>query len=252
MVHLPYDSIPHTALSLTHLGPVIPPGVEKERSTIMTAATIGYMPMPISFPHKNLFLHGRPKHRKFDDFWCKHPPMDHVHRAKIFAPFDALAGFDEEIASKEVLYEKKRMLTEYQCEDLNRKLGILRALTYNSRVARENRPTASITYFSPCADPHNDWYGRGGRYEEITGTIWKVDNLISRTITVDDQNIPLKDVYGIDLISPADTDIRSLRTEEGKLTEFKEDTWSRLLDYATAYTDGRLVFTFKNGQAFEA
>lgn len=46
--------------------------------------------------------------------------------------------------------------------------------------------------------------------------------------------------------------IHSLRTEDGKLTEFKEDTWSRLLDYATAYADGRLVFNFKNGQTFEA
>ena len=57
--------------------------------------TIGYMPMPISFRYKTLFLMGRPRHEKYDDFWRKHPPMDHVHRAKIFAPFDALAGFDD-------------------------------------------------------------------------------------------------------------------------------------------------------------
>ena len=51
---------------------------------------IGYMPMPASFHYRSLFLQGRPRHEKYDEFWRKHPPMDHVHRAKIFAPFDAL------------------------------------------------------------------------------------------------------------------------------------------------------------------
>ena len=60
----------------------------------MSTAVIGYMPMPVNFEYRSLFLHGRPKHEKFDDFWRKHPPMDKVHRAKIFSAFDALAGFD--------------------------------------------------------------------------------------------------------------------------------------------------------------
>lgn len=61
--------------------------------------TIGEMSMPVNFKYRKLFLHGRPKHEKFDDFWRKHPPMGTVHRAKIFAPFDALVGFDEAIES---------------------------------------------------------------------------------------------------------------------------------------------------------
>ena len=69
---------------------------------------VGYMPMPVSFHYRALFLQGRPRHEKFDDFWLKHPPMDHVHRAKIFAPFDALAGFDDCIHAKGVLYEEKK------------------------------------------------------------------------------------------------------------------------------------------------
>ena len=72
---------------------------------------VGYMPMPVSFHYRSIFLQGRPCHERFDDFWRKHPPMDHVHRAKIFAPFDALAGFDECINSKRVLYEEKRILS---------------------------------------------------------------------------------------------------------------------------------------------
>ena len=36
-----------------------------------------------------------------DDFWCRHPPMDPGKRAKIFAPFSALRGFDEELKSSQ-------------------------------------------------------------------------------------------------------------------------------------------------------
>ena len=67
----------------------------------MNTTVIGYMPMPADFRYRSVFLHGRPKHEKYDDFWRCHPPMNIVHRAKIFAPFDALAGFSECIAKVE-------------------------------------------------------------------------------------------------------------------------------------------------------
>ena len=44
---------------------------------------------------------GRPQRQKFDEFWCRHPPMDLGKRAKIFAPFAALKGFDKEIRAAE-------------------------------------------------------------------------------------------------------------------------------------------------------
>ena len=157
------------------------------------------MPMPASFPHRALFLAGRPRHQKYDDFWRKHPPMDRVHRAKIFSPFDALAGFDECIQSKKMLYCEKRILTEGEMEDLNEKLSHLHSLTYNSRTARLNRPIAEIDYFVSCNDPQNEWFGKGGQYVTITGTVSKVDVLISKTITIDDTAIPLADVASISL-----------------------------------------------------
>ena len=58
---------------------------------------IGYMTMPSDFKYKNAFLAGRPKHARTDRFRIRHPEMDHGKRAKIFAPFDALRGFDEAI-----------------------------------------------------------------------------------------------------------------------------------------------------------
>ena len=48
----------------------------------------------LSFPYLQVLMQGRPRHDKDS---LKHPPMDLVHRAKIFAPFDALAGYSKKI-----------------------------------------------------------------------------------------------------------------------------------------------------------
>jgi len=45
--------------------------------------------------------------------------------------------------------------------------------------------------------------------------------------------------------------LRILKQQDGEVTTFSEKLWCGLLDYATAYTDGRLTFTFKNGSTFE-
>ena len=123
--------------------------------------------------------------------------MDHVHRAKIFAPFDALAGFDECIESKLVQYCEKRVLSEEEREKLNAALNHLHSLTYNSRVARLNQPIATVEYFVPCVDEHSEWYGVGGRYETVTGTVQRVDALVEKVLVIDDQTIPLDTISEI-------------------------------------------------------
>ena len=45
--------------------------------------------------------------------------------------------------------------------------------------------------------------------------------------------------------------LRILKQQDGEVTTFSEKLWCGLLDYATAYADGRLTFTFKNGSIFE-
>ena len=45
--------------------------------------------------------------------------------------------------------------------------------------------------------------------------------------------------------------LRILKQQDGEVTTFSEKLWSGLLDYATAYADGRLTFTFRNGSTFE-
>ena len=161
--------------------------------------------MPQSFKYKELFLHGRPRHEKFDDFWRKHPPMDSVHRAKIFAPFDALAGFDEAIASKLVQYCERKELSETEKAELDKELALLHSLTHNSRVARQNRVLVSVRYFVPCVDENSEWYGNSewyenndgrGRYETISGICWKVDEIF-QTITVGEEKISFSDIVMI-------------------------------------------------------
>ncbi len=47
--------------------------------------------------YRKVYERGKPKHSPFDDFSIKHPAMDLSRRSKIFSPFDALKGFNEEI-----------------------------------------------------------------------------------------------------------------------------------------------------------
>ena len=66
---------------------------------------IGAMQMPAGFKYKEILQRGRPSHEKWDSFFIKHPPMSPSRWAKIFAPFDALDGFDERIKAKEEIYD---------------------------------------------------------------------------------------------------------------------------------------------------
>ncbi len=62
---------------------------------------LGGMNMPPAFRYRDVYLKGRPRHDRLDVFRIRHPQMDTGRRAKIFAPFDALSGFSEEIAAAE-------------------------------------------------------------------------------------------------------------------------------------------------------
>ena len=170
----------------------------KKVNTMSTASPmhVGFMPMPDHFPYRALFLHGRPRHQKYDSFFIKHPPMNIVHRAKIFAPFDALAGFGNCISSKQVEYSDRRYLSEGEREELNRKLAALRRLTCTGKAARKNRPQVTVEYFSPCTDRNNFAYGTGGIYEHVSGTCLKVDEICG-TVTIDETSVAIEDISDI-------------------------------------------------------
>ena len=169
--------------------------------TLSRFPQVGAMAMPAGFAYREVFSRGRPRHRRYDSFWIRHPPMDPGHRAKIFAPFDALRGFDARIWSKEVLFSDQPVLSEDQKEELNKTLSILRSLTYNGNAFRKNRPSVCITWFEPCTDPDHFAYGHQGKCITITGIVSRIDPELSQTITVDEQDIPLEDVCDIHIVS---------------------------------------------------
>ncbi len=67
---------------------------------------LGYLPMPENFKYKAVLEQGQPKHEPFDAFRLKHPSMPLSQRAKIFAPFDALRGFDFSIREAQARHEE--------------------------------------------------------------------------------------------------------------------------------------------------
>ena len=172
---------------------------------------IGVMPVPADFRYLDVFLKGKPQHDRFDTFRVRHPIMDVGHRAKIFSPFDALKGFSEAIASKDVQYEYRIELASEDAEELSRRFSILHNLTFNSRMARANRIPVSVTYYEPCTDKDHDAYGVKGRYKTITGICWNVDTEEYHTILVDRVQLTLEDVLSIE----SSRDIFSRNWEDG-------------------------------------
>ena len=161
--------------------------------------TIGLMPMPANFKYTDVLRRGRPRHEKWDSFSLRHPPMSAAHWAKIFSPFDALDGFDERIAEKEVLYESRIELCDDDQAELDRRLNILHNLTWNARMARANRVMVSVKYFVPCADKNHFAFQLGaGKYATVSGMVLRVDPESIRLRTGDgDRSIRFSDIREI-------------------------------------------------------
>lgn len=137
--------------------------------------SIGDIPMPAGFRYKDIAARGRPEHTKMDAFRLRHPSMDVRRRAKIFAPFDALKGFSSAISAKNELYVNKKDLSEEDQAELNRRLTILREMTPNTRLARENAVPVTVTCYYPCTDANSEAFSVRGQYRTVTGICMKVD-----------------------------------------------------------------------------
>ena len=101
--------------------------------------------------------------------------MTRLNRAKIFAPFAALVGFDERVRRKEATYVSRVELDADEEWELNRRLLILHELTANSRLARANAVDIKVEYYSVCTDTENDAYLEKGQYLTVMGRVVKVD-----------------------------------------------------------------------------
>ena len=158
---------------------------------------IGVMPMPADFKYAEVMRRGKPQHERFDPFSIKHPKMDHGKRAKIFAPFDALRGFNFAISRKEIIYVDKPELSREDEIELNRRLDILHNLTFNSHIARLNRPNVTATVYTHCSDEQHDAFGQRGRIETVSGLCRSVDPDVTRTIRIDNTVIPFDRLVNI-------------------------------------------------------
>lgn len=159
---------------------------------------LGDMKMPPDFKYSGIIHRGKPAHEGYDDFKIKHPAMSLGRRAKIFSPFDALKGFSEAVASKDVIYENKKELSDENAAELQRRLSILHNLTYNIRMARNNQVKITVTYYVPCEDQNNFAFGVKGQYKTISGICWKVDSEETQTLQIDKTCISFSDIIGIE------------------------------------------------------
>lgn len=158
----------------------------------------GNVIFPQDFKYIEVVRKGKPLHKEYDSFYLKHPPMDLSRRAKIFAPFDALKGFNDAVASKEILYQERKELNDEDKRELDIKLNTLYNLTINSRIARENNVQVEVTYFVPCTDINNEAYMLKGKYITTKGIVQKVDTTINKIIKIDNIEIRISDIIKIE------------------------------------------------------
>ena len=146
------------------------------------------------FEYADIINRVRPIH-KADRFSYKYPRMSNEKRAKIFAPFAALSGYDDALAEKEVIYYIKRVLTDDEYFDLDCKIATIYEKCSNSILARENGVEVRILYFEPLADDELH-----GRYLEVIGLVTKVSP-DKGTITILDKEIPLRSIYKLEILN---------------------------------------------------
>ena len=144
-----------------------------------------------------LGLH-RPVHTD-DVFSRRHPKMTRLNRAKIFAPFAALAGFEAAIESKRVAYVPRRVLDAKEVYDLNATLNRLDRLTRTGALARLNRVAVRVEFFEVCADRNHEGYGRLGLYRTLTGIVQRVDP-VKQIIVVGGRAIPFADIGSVEQV----------------------------------------------------
>lgn len=102
--------------------------------------------------------------------------MDVQHRAKQFAPFAALRGFEETVRKQEILYEQRKVLSEEKKCELDRKL---RMVSYEMKIR--------ATYFKESQEMKP-----AGQYHTVCGKVEFFDPSIH--LRIDDTIIPIPDL----------------------------------------------------------
>lgn len=119
------------------------------------------------------------------DYQMKHKRMSMNNRAAQFAPFSALTGYKELINEKGRETTSKRIINDDTMELLDYKLRII-----NNKI--NSKPKVLITYFV------KDKTKSGGSYQEICGTIKKIDFYHKIIILDNNLHIKIDNIVNID------------------------------------------------------
>lgn len=127
-----------------------------------------------------IFLLGRPAHSISDPFLIRHPRMSMRKRAKLFKPFAALKGYEDLLSEKNRIYERKRDLTEEECDHLNEALLHIR-----------KGSIIKVEYFVAPDSKTIE-----GTYEKIVGVVQSLD-VIKQSMVLDGTTIHFDDLFQI-------------------------------------------------------
>lgn len=108
----------------------------------------------------------------------RHPPMTLQNRAKIFSPFAALRGYDEQLAEEKQRSERvhRRILTEEEMNRLSDKL-----------LQLHKGMTVTVRYFKE--DTAHPEQPPVGVYVDITGRVQRIDS-VCRTLQIAGVTVP--------------------------------------------------------------
>ena len=118
----------------------------------------------------------------------KHPRMMIEDRAKIFAPFAALKGYEEAIEAKQKIIVPRIELSEESKEYLDLQLGKMERLLISGQ-----HPIVTVVYFQKDKLSIED----GGEYVRFTGMVAKLDQT-SRILQIVEKRLYLDDIYEIE------------------------------------------------------
>ncbi len=117
----------------------------------------------------------------------KHPKLSIDSRAAQFAPFAALAGYDEQVKETARLTTDKIILDADALNKINNRLDFI-----NKNL--NNNICVNITYFI------SDKKKSGGHYVDIKGIVTKL-KLIEEKVIIDNKVIiPMNDIINIEII----------------------------------------------------
>lgn len=111
--------------------------------------------------------------------------MPAIDRAAQFAPFAALAGYDDAVKETARLTDQRLELDEGAKEILNDKLRI-------AVEKADQEPEIKVTYFLP------DKKKSGGAYITIKAVIKRIDEYERLVVFTDKSTIPIDDIYEIE------------------------------------------------------